>query len=180
MVKTLLLALRFASHRGLTSIAAVASLAIGTGSLAAFLGLRANTVSSSGAIGVPALGNLALAVALFGAVGFVLLVSLRMRARRKGCAMLKAVGATSLSLFFTLMIEAFALALVGAALSLLVSSPLLILAHQSLAIKSLEPGFLATFGLAYSMLVALFTAFPAMETTLHCARAEGSDESGGA
>jgi hypothetical protein len=180
-MKSLPLALRFASRHVMTAIAAMSSLAIGAGTLAAFLSLREETAAELGAAvtsGEPALDSLSLAVALVGAAGFVFLASLRMRSRRKSCAVLKAVGATSLSLFSTLVIEAFILAFGGAVLSIVVSTPLMIFARESLASKGFEPGFLATIGLAYSMLVALFAIYPAVETTLHCAREEGSGESG--
>ncbi len=172
-MKPLSLALRFASRRALTSIAAISSLAIGAGSLAALLGLREGTGSElgwAGTSGEPTLGGLAFALALAGGLGFISLVSLRMRARRNSCAVLKAVGATSLSIFSTLLIEAYIFAFGATALSLVVSTPLIFFARGSLASKGFDPVFLATVALAYSMLIALFSVFPAVDTTLHCAR----------
>ena len=182
-MKALWLALRFAPRRSVEALSAVASVALGSGSLAVVACLyRENLLSrSDGTMAWPSVfGALALGTALVSAIGFAFILRGRMHERRKGYAMLKAVGSTSLSLFATLVIEAFALALGGAILSLSISLPLMILAGASVSAGTrallgaagmatrLDPGFLAVAGLGFAMLIALFSAIPALETTMHC------------
>jgi ABC-type lipoprotein release transport system permease subunit len=198
-MRSLRLALLFASRRAAEAIGAVLSVAIGAGSLAA-----ADRLSSESALfrqaGIVALseafGALAIATALVSAIGFSAIMKGRMRRRSDRYCMLKAIGATSPSLFATLMAEAFVFALCGAILSLAVSLPLIFLAHADLASTALEglagpslaaksalnhrgapnAGFPVWTSLGFSLLIALFAAFPAIQTTRHCTdEATGGD-----
>ncbi len=162
------LALRFASRRVGESIGAMASIAIGSGSLAAAMSLRHGTQPpGSGPPGSCELsGAFAIAAALAAVIGFSFIMRERMSSRIDSYRMLKAIGATSFSLFVTLMTEALALALGGGFLSLTVSLPLLLLARTGQAgAVPLSAGPLLLSGLGFALLIALFAALPAAAAT---------------
>ena len=187
-MRPLRLALRLASTRGAEALAAMASLALGAGSLAAAfnlyrggsLVLRADGALETGPERV--FVAFALATGLAASLSFALIMRCRMTRRLEAYDMLRAIGATSLSIFATLMAETLFLALGGAILSIVVSLPLYAFADASLANLSFpalaarastqnpQAGFLAWTGLRFALILASFAAIPALQTTWRCAR----------